>query len=71
MKTVDKRSKKMDLRIALCNHPNPKRIIIDNFSDVYSWNDEESLFGNIVLFLEVVRQNNLWDRLDKFVIINL
>lgn len=62
---------KMDIRLALCSHPNPKRIIVDNFSDVYGWNDEESLFGNIVLFLEVVRQNNLWDRLDKFVIINL
>ena len=71
MKTFDKRSKKMDLRLALCSHHNPKRIIVDNFSDVYSWNYEESLFGNIVLFLEVVRQNNLWDRLDKFVIINL
>ena len=62
---------KMDIRLALCKHPNPNRIIIDSFSDVYKWNDEESLFGNIVLFLEVVRQNNLWDRLDKFVIINL
>lgn len=56
---------KMDLRILLCNHPNPKRIIVDNFSDVYKWNNEEALFGNIVLFLEVVRQNNLWDRLEK------
>ena len=56
---------KMDLRILLCNHPNPKRIIVDNFSDVYKWNNEELLFGNIVLFLEVVRQNNLWDRLEK------
>ena len=65
MKTVDKRSKKMDLRIALIRHPNPNRIIIDNFSDVYKWNSEERLFGNIVLFLEVVRQNNLWDRLEK------
>lgn len=65
MKTVDKRSKKMDLRIALIRHPDPKRIIVDNFSDVYKWNDEESIFGNIVLFLEIVRQNNLWDRLEK------
>lgn len=54
----------MDLRIALCNHPNPRRII-DSFNDVYRWNDEEALFGNIVLFLEVVRQNNLWYRLEK------
>ena len=65
MKTVDKLSRKMDLRIALCKHLNPKRIIVDNFSDVYKWNNEESLFRNIVLFLEVVRQNNLWDRLEK------
>ena len=55
----------MDIRLALCKHPNPSNIIIGNFSDVYKWNDEESLFGNIVLFLEVVRQNNLWDRLEK------
>ena len=61
---------KMDIRLALCKHPNPKRII-DSFNDVYRWNSEERLFWNIVLFLEVVRQNNLWDRLDKFVIINL
>ena len=58
----------MDLRIALCKHPDPNRIIIDNFSDVYRWNDEESLFGNIVMFLEVVRQNNLWDRLEKLLV---
>lgn len=56
---------KMDIRLALCSHPNPKRIIVDNFSDVYEWNAEESLFGNIVLFLEVVRQNKLWDKLEK------
>ena len=56
---------KMDLRLALIRHPNPNRIIVDNFSDVYEWNAEEALFGNIVLFLEVVRQNNLWDRLEK------
>ena len=58
---------KMDLRLLLCSHPDSKRIIVDNFSDVYKWNNEELLFGNIVLFLEVVRQNNLWDRLEKLV----
>ena len=62
---------KMDLRLALIKHPNPKRIIVDNFSDVYKWNNEESYYWNTIVFLEVVRQNNLWDRLDKFVIINL
>ena len=56
---------KKDLRIALCSHPDPKRIIVDNFSYVYRWNDEERLFGNIVLFLELVRYNNLWDKLEK------
>ena len=50
----------MDIRLALCKHPNPKRII-DSFNDVYRWNNEERLFGNIVLFLEVVRQNNFWE----------
>ena len=64
MKTVDKLSRKMDIRLALCKHPDPRRII-DRFNDIYRWNDEESLFGNIVLFLEVVRQNNLWDKLEK------
>ena len=34
---------KMDLRLLLCNHPDPKRIIVDNFSDVYKWNNEELL----------------------------
>ena len=58
---------KMDIRLALIKHPNPNRVIINNFSDVYKWNDEEALFGNIVMFLEVVRQNNLWDRLEKLV----
>ena len=57
---------KMDLKIALFKHPNP-RSIIDSFNDVYKWNSEERLFGNIVLFLEVVRQNNLWDKLEKLV----
>ena len=57
--------KKMDLRILLCNHPNPKRIIVDNFNDVYNWNNEESYYWNTIVFLEVVRQNNLWDRLEK------
>lgn len=56
---------KMDIRLALCKHPNPKRIIVDNFSYVYRWNNGVSLFGNIVLFLELVRYNNLWDRLKK------
>jgi hypothetical protein len=67
MKTVDKRSKKMDLRIALINHPNPNRVIVNNFSNVYRWNVAESQYWNVIMFLEVVRQNNLWDRLEKLV----
>ena len=59
---------KMDIRLALCKHPNPNRIIIDSFSDVYRWNVAESSFGNIVLFLELVRQNNLWDKLEKLLV---
>ena len=58
---------KMDIRIALINHPNPKRIIVDNFSDVYNWNADESHYWNIIVFLEVVRQNKLWDRLVELV----
>ena len=56
---------KMEIRLALIKHPNPNRVIINNFSDVYNWNVAESTFGNIVMFLEVVRQNNLWDKLEK------
>ena len=56
---------KMDIRLALCNHPNPKRIIVDNFSYVYRWNNGESHYWNIIMFLELVRYNNLWHRLEK------
>ena len=56
---------KKDLRIALINHPNSKRIIVDNLSDAYNWNVDESYYWNIIVFLEVVRQNNLWERLEK------
>ena len=56
---------KMDIRLALCKHPNPNRIIINNFSDVYRWNVAESHYWNVIVFLEVVRQNNLLDRLEK------
>ena len=55
----------MDLRILLINHPNPKRIITNNFDDFYNWNDNESQYWNVITFLEIIRQNNLWDRLDK------
>lgn len=55
---------KKDIRLALCNHPNPNKII-DNFNDIYRWNNEESVYWNIIVFLEIVRQNNLWNRLEK------
>lgn len=58
---------KKDIRIKFIRHPNPNRIIVDNFSDVYRWNEAESQYWNIIVFLEVVRQNNLWDRLEKLV----
>ena len=56
---------KMDIRLALIKHPNPNRIIVNNFSDIYRWNVAESHYCNIIVFLEVIRQNNLWDRLEK------
>jgi hypothetical protein len=56
---------KKDLRIALINHPNPKRIIVDNFSYIYRWNVSESQYWNVIMFLELVRYNNLWNRLEK------
>ena len=56
--------KKIDIRLALCKHPNPNKII-DNFNDIYRWNNEESNYWNIIVFLEIVRQNNLWNRLEK------
>lgn len=55
---------KKDIRLALCKRPNPNKII-DNFNDIYRWNNEESDYWNIIVFLEIVRQNNLWDRLEK------
>lgn len=65
MEIVDTRSKKMNIRLALFNHPNPSKIIIDNFSYIYRWNACESQYWNIIRFLELVRYNNLWDRLEK------
>ena len=56
---------KMDIRLALIRHPNPSKIIIDNFSYIYRWNKQESHYWNIIMFLELVRYNNLWDRLEK------
>ena len=56
---------KKEIRLALIKHPNPNRIIIGNFNDVYKWTVSESQYWNVIVFLEVVRQNNLWDRLEK------
>ena len=59
---------KMDIRLALIKHPNPISVIINNFSDVYKWNVAESQYWNVIVFLEVVRQNKLWDRLEKLLV---
>ena len=54
-----------EIRLKLINHPNPPKIIIDNFSDVYTWNYEEEEYWNVIDFLEVVRANKLWDNLEN------
>ena len=56
---------KMELRLKLINHVNPKDIVIDNFSDVYEWNTYYSQYHNLVVFLEIVRIQNLWDKLKE------
>lgn len=56
---------KRDIRIQFINHPNPRRIIEENYSEYFKYNEAESLYFNIVNFLEVVRINNLWDSLEK------
>ena len=56
---------KRDIRIEFIHHPNPQRIIEENYSEYFKYNEAESLYFNIVNFLEVVRINNLWDSLEK------
>ena len=56
---------KKELRVKLIGHPNPKKIVIDNFDDIYEWNTFSSQYYNLVMFLEVVREQNLWDKLEK------
>ena len=54
-----------EIRLKLINHPNPQKIIIDNFSDVYTWNYGEEEYWNVIDFFEVVRVNKLWDNLEN------
>lgn len=56
---------KKDIRLNFIHHPNPRRIIEENYSEYFKYNEKESLYFNIVNFLEVVRVNNLWDSLEK------
>lgn len=56
---------KRDIRVKFINHPNPRRIIEENYSDYFKYNEAESLYFNIINFLEIVRINNLWDSLEK------
>ena len=56
---------KKEIRIKFINHPNPRRIIKEHFEGYYKYDEEMSLYYNIICFLEVVRVNNLWDSLTK------
>ena len=56
---------KRDIRVKFINHPNPQRIIEENYSEYFKYNETESLYFNIINFLEIVRINNLWDSLEK------
>lgn len=53
------------LRLALINHANPRRIIEQHFCDIFSYNENESQYWNVINFLEVVRLNKLWGDLEK------
>ena len=54
---------KMDVRLEFVHHPNPRRIIEEHYNDYFKYNENESLYWNIINFLEYVRVNNLWDSL--------
>ena len=56
---------KREIRLEFINHPNSRGIIEDNFSEYYKYDEELSLYNNIVCFLEVVRVNKLWNSLTK------
>lgn len=56
---------KKEIRIKFINHPNSHGIIEEHFDDYYKYDEEMSLYYNIICFLEVVRVNNLWDSLIK------
>ena len=56
---------KKEIRIKFINHPNSQGIIQDYFSEYYKYDEELSLYNNIICFLEIVRVNKLWDSLIK------
>lgn len=58
---------KRDIRIEFIHHPTPRRII-ENYVEYFKYNEEESLYFNIINFLEIVRINNLWDSLEKIML---
>lgn len=58
---------KKEIRVNFINHPNPRGIIEEYFGDHYKYDEEKSLYYNIICFLEVVRINCLWDNLTKVI----
>ena len=56
---------KKEIRLKFINHPNSRGIIEDHFSEYYKYDEEQSLYYNIICFLEIVRTKGLWDNLTK------
>ena len=57
---------KKELRVAFVNHAGSRNIMETYFCDIFTYNENESLYWNQINFLEVVRENELWDVLRKY-----
>lgn len=54
---------KREVRIAFTQYPHAKNIIQELGEKLYHYDDNQSLYFNIMRFLEIVRQYNLWGEL--------
>ena len=62
---VERKKTKKELRIAFVNHPGSRKIMETYFCDIFTFNENESLYWNQINFLETVREKELWDILRK------
>ena len=51
---------KKELRVAFVNHAGSRNIMETYFCDIFTYNENESLYWNQINFLEMIRLNNLW-----------